>query len=370
MDWAGTWQTIKNFFTDNVWKIVGFFGALIIGIIVVKLLLNMTKKIMGKTKMEKVAQSFLYAVIKFCLYLVLILVLLSIIGVSLSGVLTAISALLLAVGMALQSNIANLANGIIIVSSHMFKKGDYIIVNGVEGSIEEINFLFTTIMTTDNKKITIPNSTIINNSVVNSGANKTRRIDFTFGVAYESDVEQVKKIVIDVMMSDGRVLLDPPPFCRLKYLQESSIDFFANCWVDKEDYWDVYYYVIENVYNEFKRHGISIPYNQIEVRERKDKVVLPYNKEELPKRVEKERKESKRWVDLENDDLTAIFKKKKKDGAPNKSKEKNARNKRKDKNDKNKNEQLILNQESAEEANEKVDNLPLSSVANKKDGNE
>ena len=142
------------------------------------------------------------------------MLLLSIIGISMSGILTAFSACVLAIGMALQNNIANLANGIIIVSSHMFKKGDYIIVDGVEGSIEEIRFLSTTIMTTDNKKITIPNSTILNSSVINAGANSTRRIDFTFSVAYESDVEQVKKIVKDVMLSDGRVRLDPAPSAR------------------------------------------------------------------------------------------------------------------------------------------------------------
>ena len=310
MDWKGIWESIKTFFTDNIWNIVGFFAALLIGIIVVKLMLNITKRILSKTKVEKVAQGFMFVVIKFALYLMLVLILLSILGISMTGVVTAISALLLAVGMALQNNIANVANGIIIVSSHMFKKGDYISVNGVEGSIDNINFLFTTIITTDNKKITIPNSIIVNNAVINAGANKTRRIDFTFGVAYETDVDLVKKIVIDVMMSDGRVLLDPPPFCRLKTLNSSSIDFFANCWVDREDYWDVYYYIIENVYNEFKRNNISIPYDQIEVRERKDEVKMPVNERPLQERVEKVRKVDKRF-DLENVDLTAYFKQKK-----------------------------------------------------------
>ena len=81
------------------------------------------------------------------------------------------------------------------------------------------------------------------------------------------------------------------PFCRLKVLGSSSIDFFANCWVDGSDYWDVYYYVVENVYNEFKRNNISIPYTQLEVRNRTDKVVMPFNKETLPERVEKVREE-------------------------------------------------------------------------------
>ena len=110
-----------------------------------------------------------------------------------------------------------------------------------------------------------------------------------FSVAYESDVELVKKIVTEVMTSNGKVYLDPAPFCRLKVLNASSIDFAANCWCDNEDYWDVYYYITENVYNEFKRKNISVPYNQLEIRERKDKVVAPVVGKKLPQRVEKER---------------------------------------------------------------------------------
>ena len=97
------------------------------------------------------------------------------------------------------------------------------------------------------------------------------------------------------------------PFCRLKTLAASSLDFFANCWCDNADYWDVYYYVVENVYNEFKRNNISIPYNQLEIRTRTDKVVMPFNKEPLATRVEKERVVENKF-DLETADITKIFK--------------------------------------------------------------
>ena len=312
MNWNQIWDSIKNFFTNNFWNIVMFFSVLLIGLIVLKILLNMIRRVMAKTKMEKVTQSFLYTIIKFCFYLVFALILLSMLGVSLSGIVTAISASVLAIGLALQNIITNLANGIVIVTTHLFKKGDFVEVNGVSGSVDNINFLFCTIITTDNKKITIPNSAIINNPVTNYGANPTRRVDFTFGVAYESDVEQVKKIILDVMNSNGKVRLDKAPFCRLKTLNSSSIDFFANCWVDSEDYWDVYYYVIENVYNEFKRNNISIPYNQLEIRERKDNVKMPVIAEKLQQREEKVREQKKHKIDFENDNLMDIFKRKNK----------------------------------------------------------
>ena len=258
MDWNGIWNGIKDFFTNNVWNIVLFFAVFFVGIIVIKIMINIVRRIFAKSKMEKIAQQFIVAIIKVLLYLVLVLALLGIIGVQITGIVTALSALLLAVGMALENNIANLANGIVIVATKMFKKGDYIAVDGVEGSISDINFLFTTLITLDNKRITIPNSTVVNSSVTNAGANPRRRVDFTFSVAYETDVGLVKKTVAEVMKSNGKVLLDPEPFCRLKTLGSSSIDFFANCWCDTEDYWDVYYYIVENVYNEFKRNGIAV----------------------------------------------------------------------------------------------------------------
>ncbi len=299
MDWSSIWDSIVNYFETNVWNIVWFFVILLVGVLLIKVILGLVRKMLSKTKMEKIAQQFICTALKFCLWLVLILLLLSQVGIEISGILTAISALILAVGMALETNMANLANGIVIVSNHMFKKGDYIIVDGVEGNITDINFLFTTLLTSDNKKVTLPNSTIVNSSVINLGANEKRRIDFTFSVAYESDVELVKKIVTDVMKSDGRVYLDPAPFCRLKTMNASSLDFFANCWCDNEDYWEVYYFVMEWVYNEFKRNKISVPFNQLEVRERKDNVKLPVVGKKLPERVEKVR-EAKKDNDMFN----------------------------------------------------------------------
>ena len=308
MDWKKLWNDIVLFFESNIWNIVLFFAVLVIGTIVVKIIINITKRMLAKTKMEQITQGFISAIIKVILYLVLVLMLLSIIGIQISGIITALSAVVLAVGMALQGIIANVANGMVIVSSHIFKKGDFISVGGVSGSVENINFLFTTLKTPDSRKVTIPNSTIINSEVTNNGTYDSRRVEFTFPVAYESDVEKVKEIVIDVIKSNGNVYFDPEPFCRLKNLGASSIDFFAHCWCDSSDYWDVYYYVMENVYNEFKRNGISIPYNQLEIRERKDVVKLPVSGKGLPERVEKVREKKEEKLDLENASFSDVIK--------------------------------------------------------------
>ncbi len=301
------WTDVVDFFNSNFWNIILFFAVLFIGTIVVKIIINIAKRLLARSKMEGIAQGFIIAFLRIALYLTLILALLSVIGVQINGIITALSAAILAIGVALQNIISNVANGIVIVSTHMIKEGDYITVGSASGSVVNINLLFTTIATTDNRRITIPNSTLINNEVTNNGSYACRRVDFTFSVAYETDVELVKKIVIDVMKSNGKVRLDEkPPFCRLKTLGASSLDFFANCWCDNEDYWDVYYYVIENVYNEFKRNDISVPYNQLEVRERKERVVMPVVQAPLPERVEKVRAETP--FDIENASFAEIIK--------------------------------------------------------------
>ena len=126
MNWQKIWNDTVNFFQDNVWNIVTFFVVLFCGIIIVKLLVNILRRMLKRTRIEPIAISFMMAIVKFLLYLVLVFVLLDILGIGITWLVTAFSAAFLAIGLALQNNIANMANGIIIVSSGMFKKGDYI----------------------------------------------------------------------------------------------------------------------------------------------------------------------------------------------------------------------------------------------------
>ena len=305
------WETIKNFFTNNVWNIVKFFSILAIGMIIIWSIIFTLKKIFKKKSIDKLSSSFVIGVIRYALWLILILVLLMNIGVEISGITTAFSALVLALGMALKDNVSNLANGLILIGSKKYKNGDYVICGDVEGSIQEINFLFTTLKTPDGKQILMPNSTMVNSQVTNLGAYPSRRVSLTFGVAYESDTELVKKIILDVMKSDSRIYADPEPFCKLKTLEASSINFFCYCWCDNSDYWDVYYYLMETIFNEFKKNGISIPYQQLEIRERTDKVTMPYIDTEIKeKTVKKSAPKKKKSIleELESGDFKNIKK--------------------------------------------------------------
>ena len=296
--WQELWNRIANFFTTNVWNIIKFFSILLIGILVIWLIMFGLRRFMKRKDVDPMAIRFTCTILRFVLALILIFILLGSMGIEITGFTTAVSAAFLAVGMALKENLSNLANGLILVGSKKYKTGDYIVVGSVEGSIVEIGFLFTTLTTPDGKQVMMPNSIMVNSQVTNIGANPRRRVGIDLPVAYESDVDKVKEIVISVMKSNGKVYLEPAPFCALKSFGDSAIVFFCNCWCDTEDYWDVYYYLMENIYNELKRNNISIPYQQIEVRERTDHVVMPLSGE-LGKRIEKQRKARKKQFDID-----------------------------------------------------------------------
>lgn len=288
------WEKIKNWCIDFALNggatLLKGVLVLVIGLIAVKIILNIITKAFAKSKMEKITQSFLMSIIKFSLYVLLILIVASTLGIPTTGVVALLTACTLAISLSLQDSISNLANGIVIITTKPFKEGDYVSIEGNEGKVRAIKMLTTTIVTNDNKVITIPNSNIVTNEIINYSTMPTRRVDFNFDVAYESDIKKVKEIIEKVIYSDGRVILNPKPFISLKSLDSSSIRFFANCWVDSADYWDVYYYVINSVFNEFKKENISIPYNQLEVRMRDDNVIMPVDTTPLQERVEKERK--------------------------------------------------------------------------------
>ena len=288
MSWEEFWGTIVDFFKNNIWTIFWFVLVLIVGIIVIRLLLMVIRRIMRRHKLDLMAINFISAIIRFVLILILVLVLLSILGIPINGITTAFSAVVLSIGVALKDFLSNLASGIILITSAKYKAGDFVQVSGVEGSIVDINFLFTTLKTYDSTQVTLPNSTMVNSAVTNLGAYPLRRVAITFTVAYESDTDVVKETLLRVMNSDGRVYQDPPAMCRLKELGESSINFFCTCYCDNEDYWDVFYYIMEHGFNELKRSGIVFPFKQIELTN-KVPVPMPIPSKELPARVEKKR---------------------------------------------------------------------------------
>ena len=292
IDWQNIWDQIVGFCSSMGLKILEAIGIFILGVILIRIVVKVLRKIFQKTKMPKVTYIFLLSVIRIALYMLLLIVICQVVGIPITGFIAVISAAGLALSLALESSLSNLANGVVIISTRPFNEGDFISIGSVEGTVDEIKMLHTIINTIDNKKISIPNSTVINSELINYSANPQRKVIFSFDIDYASDVEKAKEIVLNVIKSCNNVLLDPAPFCALKTLNSSAITLTANCWCNNSDYWTVYYYVMDNVFNEFKRNDINIPFNQMEVRLRTDEVVMPYKQEPLPERVEPIKEES------------------------------------------------------------------------------
>ncbi|MBQ8003091.1 MAG: mechanosensitive ion channel, partial [Clostridia bacterium] len=185
--------------------------------------------------------------------------------VPLTSVVTVIASCGVAVGLALQGGLSNLAGGIIIIILKPFKVGDYIIEGGVEGTVEAIGIFYTTLLTPDNKRVIIPNGSLMNSTVTAVNQLDTRRVDFKFSVSYSSDIDKVRKVIAYVAENTDKVLLDKGVDIFLSNHGESSIDFSVRVWSKTEDYWTVYFSINENVKKAFDKACIEIPFPQMDV---------------------------------------------------------------------------------------------------------
>jgi len=195
----------------------------------------------------------------------LIVTIIAILGVPTASVVAVIASAGVAVGLALQGSLSNLAGGIMILIFRPFKLDDFIDAGGFSGTVTDIGIFYTTLKTGDNKSVTIPNGSLMNDKVVNYSVHDTRRVDFTFSVAYGTDVEKVKTILLEEAGKHEKALKDPAPFCRMAKQNASSLDFVLRVWVNSGDYWAVNFDILEAVNNRFKAEGIEIPFNQLDV---------------------------------------------------------------------------------------------------------
>lgn len=258
-------NSIGNWFENNWRPIVTVVAIAVIGFILVKLILAIVKRQLGKTKLDKALQGFVLSILKFVLYLILIFSIISSLGISITGLTVVATALSLAISLALQDSLKNLVNGFIVISTGLLKQDDWVKVAGVEGNVIDVKMLFTVLKTADNKKITIPNSTILSSEVINYNTLKSRRVDMDFTIAYNSNVDLAKQIINEVIDSCEMIYNDPAPTVVLSNLGESALTITVRVWCSSDDYWDTKWYVIDHVFNELKRNDISIPFNQLEV---------------------------------------------------------------------------------------------------------
>lgn len=234
----------------------------IVGRIAVHFTMKAVTRIFEKYKVDVSLAGFLTTFLRTVLYIALVLIILQSLDIKIAAVLGVLGAAGLAIGLALQGSLANFAGGILILVFKPFRVNDVIDTANVLGTVERIDILHTHVRTFDNRLVIMPNGALANSNVINMTAKDTRRVELALGVAYGSDLQRVREIVLDVFAADERVLSDPEPVVRFVKFGESSLDLTARCWSATGDLWPVYWDCMEAINNAFVREGIEIPFPQ------------------------------------------------------------------------------------------------------------
>lgn len=245
--------------------------VLVIGMLVTKFVLWVLNKGLSKTKLEITVTKFISQVAKILLYVLLITIILPIVGIPSTSIITVIGTAGVAIGLALQNSLSNVAGGFLLMVNKPFKVGDYIICNGVEGVVSQISIMYTRLDSATNQAIFVPNGAASNATVINNSGNNTRRVDLSFSISYEDDFDKAQKVILEVLKKNKKVLETPAPSVRMLEHGASAIVIAVRPWCNTADYWDVYFDTIEQIRAAFIANNISIPYNQIDVHVVEDK---------------------------------------------------------------------------------------------------
>lgn len=240
--------------------VIFFIGKWIAGIIATGIRNGLKAKSVDDT-----VNGFVYNMVYWALYIFVILAALGQLGIQTASFIAIMGAAGLAVGLALQGSLSNFAAGVLLVIFRPFKVGDYVEAGGASGIVEDIKIFSTQMRTPDNKTIILPNATIMNDNIVNYSTKPTRRVDLVIGVGYDAHLPDVKKILKEVVAADSRVLKEEDNQVEVLELGDSSVNFVVRSWTKTEDYWGVYFSLMENIKLKLDEQGINIPYPQMDV---------------------------------------------------------------------------------------------------------
>lgn len=243
--------------------IVVFF----VGTRLIKLVRKMVKKSLLRGNAEQGVIQFIDSFIKAALYIVLILFIASGFGVDAASVVALLGSAGVAIGLAIQGSLSNLAGGVLILLLKPFKVGDYIKedTNGNEGTVDEIQLFYTKLVTPENKIIVLPNGTLSNASLTNATHTPDRRLDVKVGISYNADIKKAKEVLLDVIKTDAYVLSEKEQLVYVDELADSAVILGIRCWFKNNDYWEGKWRVTENVKYALDENAIEIPYPQMDV---------------------------------------------------------------------------------------------------------
>ncbi|MEG1613160.1 MAG: mechanosensitive ion channel [Clostridia bacterium] len=258
-------KALENFFLGSGLVVAKTISLVIFGLIVARLILRFIKNMLVKSNVEKTVSSFLNSIFGLAIYFVLFLLVAKTAGLSTGSFIAVVSAAGLAIGLALKDSLSNLANGFIIVGSKPFVVGDYIDVAGVSGTVRAIGIFSTKLATPDERVIILPNSQIIGSSVVNYSTMPTRRLDMEVNVAYDTDIEKARAIILATILEAPQVLHTPSPVVWLTEYGANALKLSARVWLPNEAYWDVKFSLNEKIIKALKSNNIEIPFNKLDV---------------------------------------------------------------------------------------------------------
>ncbi len=246
-------------------KIILALAIFYVGRMVVAMIVRVAGKLMRSQEVDEMLVRFVCSIVRWVLLLFVIIAALSQLGIDTTSLIALLGAAGLAIGLSLQSSLANFASGVMIIVFRPFTKGDFVEVGGASGVIDSISIFTTTLTTPDNKEIIVPNGAVLGGNITNYSARPTRRVDMVFGISYDDDIRKAKALLEEIISADDRVLADPAPVIAVGELADSSVNFLVRPWVNAADYWGVFWDTTETVKLRFDEAGLCIPYPQMDL---------------------------------------------------------------------------------------------------------
>lgn len=254
--------TIKNLSLSSVIKIA---VLIIILIVLVKLLIKLSERLIERSRIDKSLHGFLRTSIRIVLYFLAATIVAGSLRVDVTSLIAVLSVAGLAVSLALQGALSNLASGLVILTTRPLQVGDYVSVGDCEGFVEEISMTYTKLAAYDRRKIFIPNSTVTSSNVVNYTLEGRRRVELTVTASYSSDMDTVKRALQEAVDAVPGFYDDPPVFIHVTAYQESAVAYTVRAWCSNDDYWDNYYGLLEEIKRSFDRNGVEMTYPHLNV---------------------------------------------------------------------------------------------------------
>ncbi|WP_176488670.1 small-conductance mechanosensitive channel MscS [Candidatus Regiella insecticola] len=262
----GSWLlNNKDLLLQYTVNLIAALLILIIGSIVAKVISRTANRVMKLKAIDVTVADFLSAIIRYSILAFTIIAVLSRLGVQTTSVIAVIGAAGLAVGLALQGSLSNFAAGVLLVALRPFRVGEYVDLGGVAGTVLQVQIFSTTLRTPDAKIVVVPNGKIISGNIINTTRDPERRTEITVCVAYNADIDVVKKILGDIVAADNRIIHDRGVTIRLHEMATSSLNFIVRVWSSNADSFEVYWDLMENFKQALDANHISIPYPQMDV---------------------------------------------------------------------------------------------------------